>query len=212
MRSQAPPLLPILRSRTQAGVLAVLLLNPGLELTQTDLAHRVDASLTSVIDEVRRLEQAGILASRTLGRARLVRAGEGPLVTALAEVVMRAFGPVQIVGEELAEAASRLEGVIEQVAVFGSWAARYRGEPGHDPGDIDVLLVVTDAGLDRDPIYAAADRAQQRLGRPVNPTMITTTRWARRGTGTDRFLDEIAARPLVPVPLPRRDHHDGSGE
>jgi DNA-binding Lrp family transcriptional regulator len=191
-------------------VLAVLLLNPDLELTQTDLAQRVGSSLTSVIDEVRRLERAGILTSRTLGRARLVRAGEGPLVTALAEVIVRAFGPVQIIGEELAQAASRLEGVIEQVWVFGSWAARYHGEPGHDPGDIDVLLVVTDAGLDRDLIYAAADRAQRRLGRPVNPTMVTTTRWMRRGTGGDQFLDEISTRPMVPVRLLERDHHDGA--
>lgn len=52
MRSEAPPLLPILRSRTQAGILATLLLNPGLELTQTDLARRVEASVTSVSDEV----------------------------------------------------------------------------------------------------------------------------------------------------------------
>ncbi|MGH3702637.1 MAG: hypothetical protein ACRDRU_28245 [Pseudonocardiaceae bacterium] len=36
----------------------------------------------------------------------------------------------------------------------------------------------------------AADRAQQRLGRPVNPTVMTTDRWARRGTGEDRFTNE----------------------
>lgn len=202
MRSEAPPLLPILRSRTQAGILATLLLNPELELTQTELARRVGASVTSVSDEVRRLVQAGIVASRSLGRASLVRAGAGPLVDALAEVVLRAFGPVQIIGEEFATARAQLCGVIEQVALFGSWAARYQGEPGHDPGDIDVLVVVTDAGVDRETIYAAADRSQLRLGRPVNPTVVTTTRWAGRGSGTDRLLDEIAARPLVPVSLP----------
>ncbi|MGH3924788.1 MAG: MarR family transcriptional regulator, partial [Pseudonocardiaceae bacterium] len=60
MRSDPPPLLPILRSRTQASVLTVLLLNPDLELTQTELARRVGASLSSVVDEVRRLEQAGL--------------------------------------------------------------------------------------------------------------------------------------------------------
>ncbi|MQA17075.1 MAG: MarR family transcriptional regulator [Pseudonocardiaceae bacterium] len=202
MRSEAPPLLPILRSRTQAGILATLLLNPGLELTQTELARRVDASVTSVSDEVRRLVQAGILASRTLGRARLIRAGQGPLVDALAEVVLRAFGPVQIVGEEFAMARAQLGGVIERVALFGSWAARYQGEPGHDPGDIDVLVVVTDVGVDRETIYAAADRSQRRLGRPVNPTVVTTTRWAGRGSGTDQLLDEITVRTLVPVALP----------
>ncbi|MGH3874038.1 MAG: MarR family transcriptional regulator [Pseudonocardiaceae bacterium] len=199
MRSDPPPLLPILRSRTQAGVLTVLLLNPDLELTQTELARRVGASLSSVVDEVHRLEQAGLLSSRTLGRARLVRAGGGPLVAALAEVMLRAFGPLQIITEEFGAAVAELDTAVAELALFGSWAARYRGEPGAQPADLDVLVVVTSGGLDRGPLYAAADRAQQRLGRPVNPTVITTDRWARRGTGEDRFIDEIASRPIVPV-------------
>ena len=205
MRSDPPPLLPILRSRTQAGVLTVLLLNPDLELTQTELARRVGASLSSVVDEVRRLEQAGLLSSRTLGRARLVRAGSGPLVEALAEVMLLAFGPLQIIGEEFSVAAAELDAAVVELAVFGSWAARYRGEPGAEPADLDVLVVVTSGRLDRGPLYTAADRAQERLGRPVNPTVITTDRWARRGTGQDRFVDEIASRPIVPVSLVSRE-------
>lgn len=202
MRSDPPPLLPILRSRTQAGVLTVLLLNPDLELTQTELARRVGASLTSVVDEVRRLERAGLLSSRTLGRARLVRAGSGPLVDALAELMLRAFGPLQVIAEEFGAAVAELDVTAVELALFGSWAARYLGEPGLEPADLDVLVVVTNGGLDRGPLYAAADRAQQRLGRPVNPTVITTDRWARKGTGEDRFIDEIASRPIVPVLLP----------
>jgi predicted nucleotidyltransferase len=205
VRSDPPPLLPILRSRTQAGVLTMLLLNPDLELTQTELARRVGASLSSVVDEVRRLEQAGLLSSRTLGRARLVRAGSGPLVEALAEVMLRAFGPLQIIGEEFGVAAVELDAAVVELAVFGSWAARYRGELGAEPADLDVLVVVTSGGLDRGPLYTAADRAQERLGRPVNPTVITTDRWARRGTGQDRFVDEIASRPIVPVSLVSRE-------
>lgn len=171
MRSDPPPLLPILRSRTQAGVLTVLLLNPDLELTQTELARRVSASLSSVVDEVRRLEQAGLLSTRTLGRARLVRAGRGPLAEALAEVMLRAFGPLQIIAEEFSTAAAELKTTVAEVAWYGSWAARYHGEPGAEPGDLDVLVLATNAGLDRGPLYAAADRAQERLGRLVNPTV-----------------------------------------
>lgn len=196
MRSDAPPLLPILRSRTQAGVLAVLLLNPGLELSQTELAERLDAPLTSVVDEVRRLEQAGILTSRSVGRTRLIRTGTSVLVAPLTELVARAFGPVQIVGEEFAGLSA-----VAGLAVFGSWAARYLGEVGPDPADIDVVVVVEDAGVDRDQLYAAADRAGERLGRPVNPTVVTTARWARRGRGEDPFLDEVAGRPIVAVPV-----------
>lgn len=199
MRSNAPPLLPILRSRTQAGVLTVLLLNPGLELSQTELAERLGAPLTSVIDEVRRLERVGILNSRPVGRTRLIRAGESILVGPLTELLVRAFGPVEIVGEEFADLAAG--GEVVGLAVFGSWAARYLGEPGPDPADIDVLVVVQDAGMDRESIYATVDRAARRLRRPVNPTVVSAARWARRGGGEDPFLDQVASRPFVAVPI-----------
>lgn len=185
-------------------MLTVRLLNPDLELTQTELARRVGASLTSVVDEVRRLERAGLLSSRTLGRARLVSAGSGPLVDALAELMLRAFGPLQVITEEFVVAVAELDPAVVELALFGSWAARYLGEPGPEPGDPDVLVVVTSGELDRGPLYAAADRAQQRLGRPVNPTVIITDWWARKGTGEDRFIDEIASRPIVHVLLPSR--------
>lgn len=93
----------------------MLLLNPDLELTQTELARRVGASLSSVVDEVRRLEQAGLLSSRTLGRARLVRAGSGPLVEALAEVMLRAFGPLQIIAEEFGAAVADLDEAVTEL-------------------------------------------------------------------------------------------------
>lgn len=179
----------------------MLLLNPELELSQTELAERVDSSLTSVIDEVRRLERAGLLASRSVGRTRLVRAGASGLVGPLTELITRAFGPAQIVGEEFAPVVA--DGGIAELRLFGSWAARYLGEPGADPADIDVLVVVEDAGMDRGAIYAAADRAATRLGRPVNPTVITHRRWRARGSGEDQFVDEIAGRPLVELPRPR---------
>jgi hypothetical protein len=151
-------LLPILRSRTQAGVLTVLLLNPDPELTQTELARRLGASLSSVIDEVRRLAQAGLLSSRTLGRARLVRAGSGPLVAALAEVMLpnsmqrwpswRCSGPGR-----------------RAIAVNQDRSRRTLTSSSWSP-----------AGAGPRALYAAADRAQQQLGRPVNPTVITIDR------------------------------------
>jgi len=178
-------------------VLAVLLLNPGLELSLTELAQRVGSSLTSVIDEVRRLERAGILRVRPVGRTRLVGVGPSMLVAPLTELVARAFGPVQILGEEFALLAAREE--VVEIQLFGSWAARYLGENGPEPADIDVLVVVGDTGIDREPIYAAADRAAARLGRPVNPTVLSAVRWQARGSGLDPFVDEVGSRPLVPV-------------
>jgi len=82
----------------------------------------------------------------------------------------------------------------DQVLIFGSWAARYAGESGHTPHDIDVM-VIGDT-LDRADLYASGDRAQQRLGIPVNPVMRTHQEW---NDPTDRLSAQVRTQPLVDV-------------
>lgn len=203
MRSEAPALLPVLRSRTQAGILAATLLNPGQEYTLTDLAKRLGSSLTSVHGEVDRLERAAVLASRQVGRARLVRAGTGPLVGPLTELVLIAYGPPQVIAEEFGSVAG-----IGELLLFGSWAERYHGKPGHDPKDVDVLVVASsDQPVDRADVYAAAERAERRLNRPVNPTVVSATRWLASGPD-DPLLQEIRTRPVVQISSRDVDEND----
>lgn len=57
--------------------------------------------------------------------------------------------------------AEELEGVrgIEKAYLFGSWAARYAGEAGRPPADLDVLVI---GSLNRDELDDAAQRAESR--------------------------------------------------
>ena len=73
-RHPAPPLLPILRSQQQAQILALLLGDPDLELSLTEISQRTGAPHPSVHREVQRAEQAGLVTSRKVGNTRLVRA------------------------------------------------------------------------------------------------------------------------------------------
>jgi DNA-binding transcriptional ArsR family regulator len=186
----APALLPIFRSRLQGDLLAALLLVPDAELTLTDLARRTGGSLAAVQREVERLEEAGLLVSRRIGRARLVSADRNSPATApLAELVALTFGPVQILAEEFAEVGS-----LELLEVFGSWAARHHGERGRPPADVDVLAVGTP---DRDAVHEAARRAEERVGLPVNVTIVSPERWSR---GEDGFVRRVRAAPRTPIP------------
>jgi predicted nucleotidyltransferase len=187
-RGQPPPLLPLLRSRLQADLLTLVLLNPGKEWTLSELASRIRSTVSSVQREVVRAEQTGVLASRRIGNTRLVTAARSPLTGPLTELLLRSFGPLQVLAEELAD----VEG-IEDAYIFGSWAARYGGESGRPPADLDVLVI---GEPDRDALDEAAQRAGERLAREVNVT-IRSARWWR--TGDDGFHTEINRRPLVPI-------------
>ena len=138
-------MLPLFRSQTQALVLTRLLLGPGEE-SLTELAIAVGSYKNAVKHEVDRLEAAGLVSSRSVGRSRLVSVSAGePVRSILLDLVLHTYGPIHVVGEELSGVAG-----IAAAFIYGSWAARYVREPGLPPGDIDVLVV---GDPDRDGLF-----------------------------------------------------------
>lgn len=192
--SSSPLLLPIFRSRQQVVLLALLLGDPDLELSLTELAARLDMPYPSVHREVERAEVAGLVSSRRIGNTRLVRADvTSPYHAGLADVLTRAFGVPAVLGEALGS----VRGVSEAY-LFGSWAARYLGVEGQRPvEDIDVLVL---GEPDRDVLYERVEKSATRLGRPVQVT-IRHDDWLAAGEGS--FHDTIVSRPMVPIPLDR---------
>lgn len=192
-RQPAPSLLPVLRSQQQGEILALLLGDPDLELTLTEIAKRTQTPHPSVHREILRAEQAGLVITRKVGNTRLARANTGsPYYAGLADVLTKAFGVPAV----LAEVLGPLQGIIEAY-VYGSWAARHQGITGPRPvGDIDVLIL---GSPDRDQLYSALSDAETRLGRPVQAT-IRGPGWLESGTGA--FHDTLTSRPMVKVALP----------
>jgi hypothetical protein len=192
MRSAAPALLPIFRSRLQADILAALLLNPEREYSLTDLAHRFDAPLSTVHGEVGRLVEAGLLRRRSAGRSAMIQANSANrLVEPLGELLFLSWGPAQVVAEEF----GGLTGA-ERVLIFGSWAARYLDRPGPPPNDLDLLVV---GHPTRRAVYDAADRAQQRLAMPVNPVIKPADVWRN---AADPLVEQIQSGPFVAILVP----------
>lgn len=186
MRSEAPALLPILRSRHLAEILTVILLHPDVEYTLSELAAALGVPLTTVQREVTRLSSAQLIRERRVGRSRLVSADlSSRYARPLAELVTLAFGPHFVIGEEFRS----LEAVA--VAIYGSWAARYEGVAGHPPHDVDVLVI---GEVPRRDLYEAAERAEERLGLPVNPVLCARARWL---ASADALIQQIRTAPLV---------------
>jgi predicted nucleotidyltransferase len=175
-------------------VLTLVLLNPDREWTLTELASRVQSSVSSAQREIVRGERAGVMTSRRVGRTRLVKAERSPLTAPLTELLLRSFGPRQVLADALANVTG-----IENAYLFGSWAARYAGQEGHPPADLDVLVIGTP---DRDELDDAAQRASARVAREVNVTIRSADWWR---SGDDGFHAEVTQRPLIPIHLPERN-------
>ncbi len=152
-------------------------------------------ALTTIHREVQRLVEAGLLDERSVGRSRLFRAATSHRAAApLTQLLALSFGPLVAVGEAFAQV-----GGVHSVHIYGSWAARYSGEPGPPPADVDVLVIGEPS---RGDVYAAADAAQERVGLPVNPTIRTVEQWSH---ANDALTQQIKASPFVTVLEPDLD-------
>lgn len=188
MRTPAPALFPLLRSELQGGLLVRILLGGGEE-SVADLAAALGVDPGNTAREVTRLERAGIVAARRVGRTKLVKADtRAPFYSPLVDLVTIVLGPAKVLAEELSE----LDGIVS-AEIFGSWAARYHGEHGRPPADVDLLVVGTP---DRDDLHDATQAAARRLNRPVNPVVVSPVRW---NTSDDGFIRELRTRPRVRV-------------
>ncbi|MFD0852833.1 hypothetical protein ACFQ07_11385, partial [Actinomadura adrarensis] len=150
------------RSRLQGELLARLLLGPERESSMLDLAVMLRTDLGTITREVERLVRADVLVLRRTETGVLVVRNTGSaLHEALVRLLMLTFGPSAVLAEEF----GKLPGV-EQVHLFGPWAARYLEIPGPVPGDIDALVV---GAVSRDAAFDAAQEVTARLGLPAHP-------------------------------------------
>jgi hypothetical protein len=189
MQRSAPALLPLLRSNVQGALLALLYLHPDAEYSLSEAASIIGASVKAVHSEASRLVENGFAADRRVGNVRLVRAVQDSIVARpLTDLLAVTYGPMPVLTDLLA-----IVGGIQHAFIYGSWAARYLGEPGPIPNDVDVLVVGT---ADRDELDAVAQDAQHRLLRPVSIRRVLPRAW-ESPEPADAFLATVRERPLL---------------
>jgi DNA-binding transcriptional ArsR family regulator len=132
--TSAPELIPIFRSETQARLLAEVFF--GLPASGSELARRLGLPQPTVARELARLADAGIVTMEEIGRAKVVRPADAPYTDALRQLAAYAAGVPHIVRDEFIDVAD-----IDEVFIHGSWAARFHGEPGPPPDDLDLVVV-----------------------------------------------------------------------
>lgn len=187
MKEAPPTLLPLLRTRTQGDVLAWILLDPERASSLTEIADAVGTSAPTVLREVQRLEDAGLVTSMRRGNTRLVQARTDTLLyRPLADLMALTFGPIGV----LRDALTHVEG-IERAFIYGSWAARYRGEAGEVPRDIDLFII---GHPDHDDLHEAIEVAERQLRREVNVRTRTAAAWE---ADDSPFKQTLISRPIV---------------
>jgi DNA-binding transcriptional ArsR family regulator len=187
MQRPRSQLLPLLRSPLLGELLAWLYLHPETAYSVTELAAILNVSASTISREASHLACSGLVIEQRRGNLRLLRADTDHLLARpLTELLALSYGPAAVLGDLFGS----LDGVREAY-IYGSWAARYSGEPGPPPQDVDVLVV---GDVDEDDLADRSRAAERQLGREVNAHRVSAAVW--HAPGDDPFLGSVLSRPL----------------
>lgn len=173
------------RSEVRRGLLARLFSDPD-PVHPSQLARDLGFTPQAVARELRRLEEAGVVRSRAVGRSLQYEVDrESPVARELEGLVHATVGIEGALRSALEDAQG-----IEEAFIFGSYAS---GDlRGHS--DIDVLVV---GKPDQDDLTRRLGSVEQRTGRDVNVVTYGRAELERkRGTG-DLFLRDVFDGPRI---------------
>ena len=175
----------------QQRVLGLLFGQPDRRFQGAELIRLANAGTGAPHRLLQRLASCGLVRVDAVGRQKFYQANPAaPIHNELVALVRKTVG----LREPLREALMPLADDIELAFVFGSVAA------GEDRAGSDIdLMVVAHPMMDYTKLFNALQPAEQALGRPVNPNIISPADWARKRRQKDGLFARVAARPRLLV-------------
>jgi predicted nucleotidyltransferase len=168
-------------------LLALLLLHSDKTFYVREIARLTGVPAGSLHRELKLLEDTGLLLRSTSGNQVRYQANRDcPIFAELAGIFRKTAGLADVLRDLLAP----FQGQISLALVYGSVA---QGKE-HGGSDIDLLVVGTVSFAD---VVAACHAGAARLGREVNPVVMTASAFHKKLASGDRFLSRVAKEPKI---------------
>jgi predicted nucleotidyltransferase len=175
-------------SNVQQRVLALIFGQPERSFYTSEIVRKVQSGTGAVERELSRLQRSGLVNVERIGNQKHYRANrESPIFDELHSLVLKTVG--------LTEPLKRfLEPYMDKVKtafVYGSIAK------GRDTARSDIDLMVIGEDLSYADLFDSLQKAEQILGRPVNPNFLSLKDWRHKLTQKDSFVGRINAQPKI---------------
>lgn len=172
---------------TRQRLLAATLLRPEKAWYLRELAEFLHVSPSSIQRELAGLTSAGILKKRTDGNRTYFRADPNcPILPQLQEILIKTVGVVDLLRDQLQPLAKNISAAF----IYGSIAAGSEGSES----DIDLMVIGT-VGLSE--ISLAVREAEDKLGRAINPVILSSTEAWRKLKQKQHFIETVRTGPKL---------------
>ena len=189
--SRTPPssLADAVFSGTRQRLIGLLFGQVGRSFYATELIGLTKSGSGAVQRELASLARSGLVTVRAVGNQKHYQANpDSPIFEELSGIARKTIG----LADPLREALAPLADKIRAAFVYGSIAKR----TDTAGSDIDLLLLLSDELAYAD-VFAALDAASSTLGRPVNPTILTSAELRKRLENEESFLTRVLAQPKI---------------
>jgi len=182
-----PQLVEVLFGAYRRKVLALLLLRPDETFYVREIARVTGAPAGSLHRELRTLVDAGLLTRAASGNQVRYQANRAcPIYDELSSIFRKTTGLADVLRELLAP----LEEKISAAFIFGSVA---QGKAVSD-SDIDLLVIGT---ASFSAVVEACHVGTRRLGREVNPVVMSKKEFRTKYAAGDRFVSRVSREPKI---------------
>ena len=175
-------------SSVQLRVLSLLFARPDKEFQLTELIKLARSGRGAVQRELEKLSKAGIVEVSSRENRKTYRANRlSPIFDELHGLIIKTVGLL----EPIRNALRKFRSDVTVAFVYGSVAK------GTDTARSDIDLTIIGTDLDYPSIYAALQKVETILHRPVNPNLITVDEWKRRINEDNSFVTAILRQPKL---------------
>jgi len=168
-------------------LLAQLLLRPDEDFHLRELERMTGIPAGSLHRELKALFEAGLLLKERQGNQVRYQANRAsPVYEELASIFRKTVGLAGVLSDGLAD----LSGRIDLAFIFGSLVV---GQQKYS-SDID-LMIIGDISLLE--VVKALASAQGKLGREINPVVMTADRFDSQAEKKERFISRVVKEPKI---------------
>ncbi len=175
-------------SKVQQRVLALIFSHPERSFYGSEIVRNVNSGVGAVERELSKLERSGLVSVERIANRKHYRANQNaPIFEELRGLVEKTVGlaePIRRSFEPYADA-------IKAAFVYGSVAKQT------DTAHSDIDLMVIGDELNYSDLYTAAQHAENRLHRKVNPLFLSQEDWRRKASDRGSIISKIYNSPKI---------------
>ncbi len=178
----------VLFSGIQQKVLGLLFGEPDRSFYANEIAKLRKTGRGALQRELERLTLSGLITMTPSGAQKHYRANRrSPIFTELRGIVLKTFGLSDVLKNALLEHVR----AIRLAFIYGSVAK------GTDTAASDIDVMVVADGLSYSVIFEALTKAEETLGRKVNPTLYSPEEFSKKIEGDNHFVIRILDQPKI---------------